>query len=168
MTYSIKQVEDKLGISRMTIYRYERQGWLTVARMDPEDEHSDRVFTDADLERIQQIREEVKSGMVQKCREVQSERLAAKALKEQRLQRKVSQLEAQVRQSESQIITGRVAAILEAFPDAKADDWELVLTYYRIYHGTENLRAAKAAGAPFPDTITRRKREILKKEGKTA
>jgi DNA-binding transcriptional MerR regulator len=145
---------------KQAVLRYEAHGLLKVERNSA----GDRVYTGATLEEFKAAREAVRAGMVQKCSEVQSERLASKALTEQRLRKSTKALEAQLRQTESQVITQRIREVLNTYPSTATDDWELVLIYYRVFHGTENLRAAKADGAPFPDTITRRKRDILKKE----
>lgn len=161
---TVAEAAERLGMRepalRQALWRYERQGLLSIAR----GKRGERLLTEEVLERFQQVRRQVHAGMRQRCSVVQSERMATRKLAEQQLRCRVQEVEARLRQTRTQLITGRVREILAAYPQTRTDDWELLLTYYRVFHGTENLRAARADGAPLPETITRIKREVLKEE----
>lgn len=139
------EFEKKAEMHRQTIYRYERAGLITFKRNG-----SDRVFTEDDLDRVWAVADQIKQGMVVKVRLATTERIAAERLNGGRRPKATAAL-----------IRERVAAIIAEVPAAERDDFLLLTAYYGDYHGTTSLHSLRTQGAPTPETLGRRRREIL-------
>lgn len=134
--------------SRDTLYRYEKAGLLSGVERDA---YGARLYTMEHVAQVREAREAVKSGMRQKCSEAQSERVAA---------RKLGVVVTPVQVS-GQAIKAAVRDLLAARPELADDDWGLYIQVYRALYGTDNMVRLRAMGAPTPETIGRRVREVL-------
>jgi DNA-binding transcriptional MerR regulator len=138
-------------VSRDTLYRYEAN--YPEILKPTRTEQGARMYTDADLAAVVECQKLAKKAMIDKTREAGTERMAA--------QRTGVLAKVKVEKVTGAVIRERVAAILQADPVARTDDWRLLLKYYKTWHGTTDMVKLRATGAPTPETIGRRRREVL-------
>jgi DNA-binding transcriptional MerR regulator len=143
-------------IGRSTLLRYEAAGLVTPDRTGS---RGDRSYSEDHLAQVLAARAAVRDGMVEACREAQSELVAARTLNRQRAQKKAKAAIT----SDSKITTQRVAHILDEYPLAREDEFFFLTEFYRIFYSTTSFARLRALGAPVPSTLERRRREYLSK-----
>lgn len=145
----IREAAAAVGVSTDTLRRWEREGLIPAPARD---QNGNRIYTPADLEVMRRVKAGSADRRRAKCSLAQSERLA------------LAKRARTIQPVTGRVLRERVAAVLEAVGTG-ADDWTFLMAYYRAYHHTTNMTLLAAQGAPTPETLGRRRREVLAYRG---